>query len=102
MILNKKVWTRMLEKLLDYLSKNPIISCIIMIFFLVAFFILYLIIKITLAKSATIWDWVSAISNIVTIIAIPSIAYQIGKLNKSFKEKFLEWNNKTDEKKKQN
>lgn len=81
----------MIDKILDFLSKHWFISTIAMVFIVVVLFITYLIIKITLAKSGNIWDWVSWISDIVTIWAIPAIAYQIKKLNKSFREKFLWW-----------
>lgn len=90
----------MLDKILDYLSKHWIISTIVMIFFVVVLFIVYLIIKVTLAKSGNIWDWVSGISDIVAIGAIPAIAYQIKKLNESFREKFLWWKEQKNEEEK--
>lgn len=89
----------MIEKCMKYMSEHSVISTIFMIFLICVLFFIYLIIKITLEKSWNISERVSWISDIVAMIAIPSIAVYVRKLNKTFREQFKLDQNEDDNKK---
>jgi len=84
----------MFDKIIKLLTEHSMISTISMIFICLCLLIIYLIIKVTIEKSGNISERVSGISDIVAIIAIPSIAYQINKVNWTLKKNLNTDNNK--------
>lgn len=77
----------MWEKILDFMHKHPVVTGVIVIAgALIILFIIRLLI-LSLEKSWNTWNRVNNISDLLTIVSLPTIAGALFTINRTLKKK---------------